>query len=131
MLCAGIMVNVPLFHGMENLNKYRKAKAEATLYRSRLEDAKEMIELQVTRERKTYDEAMEKLTMAEANLKSAEENLRAATVGFEAGVITTETVLGAQTAWLSAHTDCLDAGTELQMAAAALRRAEGNMNPEQ
>ena len=131
MLCAGVMVNVPLFHGMENLNKYRKAKAEATLYRSQLEDAKEMIELQVTRERKTYDEALEKLSMAEANLESAEENLRAATVGFEAGVITTETVLGAQTAWLSAHTDCLDAGTELQMAAAALRRAEGNMNPEQ
>jgi outer membrane protein TolC len=130
MFCAGVVVNVPLFHGMENLNRYRKAKAEASLYRSQLEDAKEMIELQVSRERKAYDEALEKLSMAESNLASAEENLRAATLGFEAGVITTDTVLGAQTAWLSAHTDCLDAGTELQMAAAALRRAEGNRNLE-
>ena len=130
MFCAGVVVNIPLFHGLENTNRYRKAKAEASLYRSQLENAKEMIELQVTRERKTYDEAMEKLSMAESNLESAEENLRAATVGFEAGVITTDTVLGAQTAWLSANIDCLDAGTELQIAAAALRQAEGDMNHE-
>ena len=128
--CAGVVVNIPLFHALENTNRYRKAKAEATLYRSQLENAKEMIELQVTRERKTYDEALEKLSMAESNLESAEENLRAATVGFEAGVITTDTVLSAQTAWLSANTDCLDASTELQIAAAALRQAEGNMNHE-
>ena len=125
MLSAGVMVNVPLFHGLENLNRYRKAKAEASLYRSQLEDAKQMIQLQVTRERKAYDEALEKLSMAQANLESAEENLRTATIGFEAGVISTATVLSAQTAWLSAHSDCLDAGTELQMAAAALRQAEG------
>jgi len=125
MFTAGVMVNVPLFHGLENANKYRKAKAEASLYRSQLEDAKEKVALQVTRERKAYDEALEKLSMAEANLDSAEENLRTATIGFEAGVISTSTVLSAQTAWLSAHSDCLDAGTELQMAAAALSRAEG------
>jgi len=125
MLNAGVMVNVPLFHGLENMNKYKKAKAEASLYRTQLEEAKQMIQLQVTRERKAYDEALEKLSMAQANLESAEENLRTATVGFEAGVISTATVLSAQTAWLSAHSDCLDAGTELQMAAAALRQAEG------
>ena len=125
MLSTGVMVNIPLFHGLENTNKYRKARAEASLYRSRLEDAKEKIELQVTRERKAYGEALEKLSMAQSNLDSAEENLRTATIGFEAGVISTSTVLSAQTAWLSAHSDCLDAGTELQMAAAALRKAEG------
>ena len=125
MLSAGVMVNIPLFHGLENTNRYRKARAEASLYRTQLEDAKEMIELQVTRERKAFGEAQEKLSMAQANLASAEENLRTATIGFEAGVISTSTVLSAQTAWLSAHSDCLDAGTELQMAAAALRKAEG------
>ena len=125
MLSTGVMVNIPLFHGLENANKYRKAKAEASLYRTQLEDAKEKIELQVTRERKAYGEALEKLSMAQANLASAEENLRTATIGFEAGLISTSTVLSAQTAWLSAHSDCLDAGTELQMAAAALRKAEG------
>jgi Outer membrane efflux protein. len=79
MLSSGVMVNIPLFHGLENTNKYRKARAEASLYRTQLEDAKEKIELQVTRERKTYGEALEKLSMAQAHLASAEENLRTAT----------------------------------------------------
>jgi outer membrane protein TolC len=63
-----------------------------------------------------------------SNLDSAEENLRKATVGYEAGVVPTNTVLGAQTAWLSAHSDYIDAGIELQMAAASLNKAEGNLN---
>ena len=31
MLVAGVMVNVPIFHGLEYVNKYKKAKAEASL----------------------------------------------------------------------------------------------------
>ena len=125
MFTAGVMVNVPIFHGLETLNRYKKAKAEATLYQSQLADAKELIDLQVTQQRKLFEEAHEKLSMTESNLESAEENLRKATVGFEAGVVSTNTVLGAQTAWLSAHSEYIDAGIELQMAAANLNKAEG------
>ena len=107
------------------MNRYKKAKAEATLYQSQLADAKELIGLQVTQQRKLFGEAREKLSMTESNLESAEENLRKATVGFEAGVVSTNTVLGAQTAWLSAHSEYIDAGIELQMAAANLNKAEG------
>ena len=126
MLSAGVMVRVPLFHGLEQVNKYKKAKAEATLYRDQYDDAKEMIGLQVTQQRHLMDEALEKLTMAESSLQSAEENLRTATLGFEAGVIPTNTVLQAQTGWLSAHSEYIDAGIELQMAYANLQKAEGN-----
>ena len=35
---AGVMVNIPIFHGFEALSKTRKAKAEATLYRTQLEE---------------------------------------------------------------------------------------------
>ena len=125
MFTAGVMVNVPIFHGLETLNRYKKAKAEATLYQSQLADAKELIDLQVTQQRKLFEEAHEKLSMTESNLESAEENLRKAIVGFEAGVVSTNTVLGAQTAWLSAHSEYIDAGIELQMAAANLNKAEG------
>jgi len=123
---VGVVVNVPIFHGFEALNKTRKAKAEATLYRSRLEDAKDLINLQVTQLRKQETEALEKLAVAESNLSNAEENLRTATIGFNEGVITANTALGAHTAWLQAHSDYLDAGIELQMLAANLDKAEGN-----
>ncbi len=126
LLTAGVMVNVPIFHGMENVNRYRKAKAEQRLYADQLADAREMISLQVTQQRKLFQEAEEKLRMASSNLDAAEENLRTATVGYEAGVIPTNTALAAQTAWLSAHSEYIDAGVGLQMAAAQLHKAEGD-----
>ena len=126
MLSAGVMVKVPIFHGMESLNKYRKAEAERQVYASKLDDARELISLQVTQQRNLCDEAARKYLMAESNLSSAEENLRNATLGYEAGVIPTNTVLAAQTAWLSAHSEYLDAGIEWQMATSLLQKVEGN-----
>ncbi|MBR4757074.1 MAG: TolC family protein, partial [Bacteroidales bacterium] len=123
---VGVVVNVPIFHGFEAYNKTRKAKAEATIYRSQLEEAKNLINLQVTQLRKQENEALEKLAMSESNLSSAEENLRTATIGFNEGVITANTALAAQTAWLQAHSEYIDAGIELQMLAANLDKAEGN-----
>ncbi|MBR4817762.1 MAG: TolC family protein, partial [Bacteroidales bacterium] len=128
MFNAGVMVNIPIFHGLEATNRYRKAKAEATLYRDQYQDARELILLQVTQQDKLCEEALDRLEMASSNLESAEENLRSATVGFEAGVMDANTVLAAQTAWLQAHSECIDAGTELQMASANLRKARGEMN---
>ena len=124
---AGVMVNVPIFHGLENVNRYKKAKAEATLYQTQYEDARELIGLQVAQQRKLLGESREKVEMTLSNLDNAEENLRKATIGFEAGVVPTNTVLGAQTAWLSAHSEYIDAGIELQMAAAQLLKAEGEL----
>ena len=109
-LSAGVMVKIPITHGDEALL---------------LDDAKQMITLQVTQQRKLFDEALQKVEMARSNLDLAEDNLRSARVGLDAGVIATNTVLGAHTAWLSAHSEYIDAGIELQMTAASLRKAEG------
>lgn len=126
MLSAGVVVRIPLFHGGESLYKYHKAQAETSLYDSQLEDAREKIQLQVTRQRKLMEEAFEKLEIAASSLENAQENLRQATVGFEAGVTATNVLLGAQTAWLSAQSEYIDAGIELQMAFDGLQKAEGN-----
>ncbi len=125
MLNAGLMVNIPIFHGFEHLNKTRKAKAEATLYKLQLQDAKEMVTLQVSQLQKQQKEALDKLNMAESALTSAEENMRQASIGFEEGVITTNVALAAQSAWLKAKSDVIDAGIELQINTLALRQAQG------
>ena len=123
---VGYLVSKPRPHVIQG-------EAEATEYRVSCMVPGHVTELYV-REGQTVhrgdmvafiDSPQVRAKLAQANLASAEENLRTATIGFEAGVISTSTVLSAQTAWLSAHSDCLDAGTELQMAAAALRKAEG------
>ena len=126
MFNVGVMVNVPIFHGFEAVQKTRKAKAEASLYRSQLEGAKDLVNLQVTQLRKQQSEVLEKVAMAENNLSAAEENLRTATIGFENGVIDASVALAAQTAWLQAHSEYIDAGIELQMTFSNLQKAEGN-----
>lgn len=127
MFNAGVMVQIPIFHAFEATNKTRKAKAEATLYRSQYQNACEMINLEVTRLRMLQDEAYERLAAAAGNLTSAEENLRTATVGFREGVVDTNTALAAQTAWLKAHSEYIDAGIELQINNVDLSRAEGRI----
>ena len=124
---AGVLVNVPIFHGTEAIQKTRKAKAEAALTQYRLDDAKEMISLQVAQLRQQEGEALEKLTMAESNLENAEENLRVATAGWNEGMIASNVVLQAQTAWLQAHSEYIETGVELQMCSVNLAKAEGRL----
>ncbi|MDE5891269.1 MAG: TolC family protein, partial [Bacteroidales bacterium] len=123
----GVMVKIPIIHGCETMNRVRKAKAEAALTQFRLEDAKEMITLQVTQCREQESEALEKLIMAESNLASAEDNMRTASIGFTEGIVTTNTVLQAQAAWLKAHSEYIEAGVELQMCEVSRRKAEGRI----
>ena len=124
---AGVLVNVPIFHGTEAIQKTKKAKAEAALTQYRLDDAKEMISLQVAQLRLQEGEALEKLTMAESNLENAEENLRVATAGWNEGMIASNVVLQAQTAWLQAHSEYIETGVELQMCSVNLAKAEGRL----
>ena len=124
---AGVLVNVPIFHGTEAIQKTRKAKAEAALTQYRLDDAKEMNSLQVAQLRQQEGEALEKLTMAESNLENAEENLRVATAGWNEGMIASNVVLQAQTAWLQAHSEYIETGVELQMCSVNLAKAEGRL----
>ncbi len=124
---AGVVVSIPLFHAGENLNKTRKAKAEAVMTSIKLDDAKEMISLQVAQLRQQETEALEKLTTAESNLRNAEENLRVATAGWNEGMIASNVVLQAQTAWLQANSEVIESGVELQMCSVNLAKAEGRL----
>ena len=124
---CGVMVSIPIFHGYEAAFKTRKAKAEARLYRSKLEDAKEMICLEVAKYSNEQSEALESLLMAQSNMESAEENLRTAMVGFEEGVVDANTAMSAQTAWLKARSEYIESGIALQMASANLQKAQGNI----
>ena len=128
MFNVGVAVNIPIIHGCETMQKVRKAKAEAVLTGYRLQDAREMVSLQVAQLRKRESEALERFSMTESNLDSAEENLRTATEGYSEGVIPANTLLAAQTAWMKAHSEHIDAGVELQIVAGELSAAEGRQD---
>lgn len=127
-LHAGVLVSVPIFHGTEGMQKTRKAKAEADMYRMKYQDACEKIELQVEQLLRQQSEALERVRMTESSLENAEENLRVAMLGFEEGVVSASVTLQAQTAWMQAHSEYIDACVDLQMNHANLLKAQGEYN---
>ncbi len=123
---AGVIMKVPVFHGLEALKKTQKAKTEASLYRSKYEEYVKLVNLEVSQLYSKRREALSKLEMTRSNLDCAEENLRAAMLGFEEGVVESNVTLAAQSAWLKAHSEFIDSSIELQMIESNLNRAEGN-----
>lgn len=122
---AGVVVNVPILHGGSFYSlKASKAKREEVKWQ--MEEAKELIELQVSKVRFELELAYKKLAQAESNLENAEENLKLADESFKAGMASSSDLMAAQTAWIQAKGDVLDAEIEIEMGKVYLKQVLGN-----
>ena len=121
---AGVVVNIPILHpgGIYSV-KAAKAKRREVAYQ--IEEAQEMIELQVNKLNYELQLAHKKMAQATSNLTQAEENLRLADESFKAGLCSSSDLMAAQTAWIQAHSEVLDAEIEIEMDALYLRQAMG------
>ncbi|MBQ7063042.1 MAG: TolC family protein [Bacteroidales bacterium] len=121
---AGVVVNIPILHpgGIYSV-KAAKAKRREVAYQ--IEEAQEMIALQVNKLNYELQLAHKKLAQATSNLDQAEENLRLADESFKAGLCSSSDLMAAQTAWIQAHSEVLDAEIEIEMDALYLRQALG------
>lgn len=124
---VGAMLTIPIWHWGGNRAKYKAAEADEIIRRLELEDAKDLITLQVRQASFKTQEAYKTYNTANANLAKADENLRMATLGYREGVSTSETVMEAQTAWLKAHSEQIDAMIEVQLCQVYLRKALGTL----
>ena len=73
---VGATLSIPLWHWGGNYNKLRSAKAQTAVSRLVLEDAEEMVELQVRQAELRFKEAESAVMIANKNLSLAEENMR-------------------------------------------------------
>ena len=122
---AGVVVNVPILHpGSFYSLKAAKAKREEVKWQ--MEEAKELIELQVNKVRYELELAYKKMAQAESDLDNAEENLKLADESFSAGLASSSDLMAAQTAWLKAKGEVLDAEIEIEMGKVYLKQALGN-----
>lgn len=121
---AGVVVNIPIFHpGGFYALKAAKHKRQEVAYQ--MEEAKEMIELQVNKVKFELDLAYKKLAQAHSNLENAEENMKLADESFKAGVCSSSDLMAAQTAWMQAKSEVVDAEIEIEMSKVYLRQALG------
>lgn len=124
---VGVMMRVPIWNWGDVMYKVRASKGATSIAKLELEEARELIELQVNQNTFKVDEANKKLVMAQSNIQRAEENLRMANLGFSEGVITPATVMEAQTAWLQANSQKIDAEIDVKLSQVDLQKALGTL----
>lgn len=122
---AGVVVNVPILHG-GSFYSLKAAKAKREEVKWQMEEAKELIELQVNKVKYELELAYKKMAQAASNLENAEENLKLADESFSAGMASSSDLMAAQTAWLKAKGEVLDAEIEIEMGKVYLKQALGN-----
>ena len=122
---VGVLVRIPIWNWGDTMYKVRASKGATAIANLELEEAREMIELQVNQVTYKVDEANKRLVMAQSNIQRADENLRTANVGFKEGVITPTTVMEAQTAWLQAQSQKIDAEIDVKLSQVELQKSLG------
>lgn len=124
---VGLMVTVPLWHWGGNYYKYKAAESEEVTMKLKLQDAEELVSLQVNQAAFRSEESMKTYQLTQSNLDKANDNLRTATIAFREGVATADNVMEAQTAWLKANSEAIDAMIDVYMCNTYLSKVLGRL----
>ena len=126
---VGVIMRVPIWNWGDVKYKVRASKGATTMANMELDDARELIELQVHQSNFKVNEANKKLEMANANVANADENLRMANLGFKEGTVSFTTVMEAQTSWQQAQSQKIDAEIGVKLSQVELQKALGVLTP--
>ncbi len=124
---VGVVVRVPVWNWGAVKYKVRASKGATAMANLELDDAREMISLQVRQNNFKVKEAQKKLTMAQSNVANADENLRMANLAFKEGTASFTTVMEAQTAWNAAQSQLIDAEIGVKLSEVELQKALGTL----
>ena len=124
---VGVLLRIPLWNWGDVMYKVRASKGATAIASLEREEARELIELQVSQSSFKVDEANKRLVMAQTSIGRAEENLRTANLGFQEGVISPTVVMEAQTAWLQAQSQKIDAEIDVKLSQVDLQKSLGRL----
>ena len=123
----GVMVRVPIWNWGDVKYKIRASKGATAMANLELDDARELISLQVRQSNFKVKEAQKKLVMAHSNVANADENLRMANLAFKEGTASYTVVMEAQTAWQLAQSQMIDAQIGVRLSQVELQKALGTL----
>ena len=124
---VGLLVRIPIWNWGDVAYKVRASKGATAIANLELDEARDLIELQVNQSMLHVEEANKRLALAQTSIERAEETLRVANVGFQEGVITPTIVMEAQTAWLQARSQLIDAQIDVRLSQVDLQKALGTL----
>lgn len=124
---VGVVVNVPIFHWGDKKHTLNAARHERKAAEHKLEETKELIELQVNQSVFTYNESFKKVEITRVSLDQAQVNLDITKDNYQEGIVNTSDLLEAQTLWQEAYTDYIEAMTEHKRAESELKNISGQL----
>jgi outer membrane protein TolC len=114
-----------IFHANERYHRLSEAKHAERIAQYKLDDAKEMIQLDIEQNKLKLNEALKRVEMTNTGVKQAEDNLRICNDKFKEGLISASEVLDAQTLWTQAVSNKIEADTDYCMSITKLYKALG------
>lgn len=123
----GVLVRIPIWNWGDVKYKVRASKGATTIANLKLQEARDLVELQVNQNVFKVEEANKRLEMAKADIANADENLRMANIGYREGFVNTTTVMEAHTAWLQAQSSKIDAEIDVKLSQVELQKALGTL----
>lgn len=115
-MSAFATIKIPIFHWGEGRNKIKQAREEIKIAELELEDANNLMNLNIQIALNRIDEASQLKIMSKSALTQAEENLRISTNYYKAGMESLSDLLEAQTAWQKGYNDYICSCIEEQLA---------------
>lgn len=119
------VLQIPVFHGINDFSGYQSARAERLASYSRADDMENYASLQLTATWNSLHQARETVQAAESTVQQAVEGSEIARVSYEAGIITRLDMDGAFLALTQARTNYASALYSLKTAEAGLARSLG------
>jgi outer membrane protein TolC len=128
---VSLMAQWDIFHWNERGYTLAAARHSTQAARYKLQEAQELIELEVSQAWFQYKEAIKKISLTESSQVQAKENLRLTTDKFTDSMASSTDVIDAQVAWQKAYSEYIDAGTELRTQRTKLLKACGYLEGEE
>lgn len=126
----GVVVNVPIFHWGDKKHTLNAAQHERKAAEYKLEETKELIELQVNQSVYKYNESFQKVEITRVSLDQAQVNLNITRDNYQEGMVNTSDLMEAQTLWQEAYTEYIEAMTEHKLAESELKSISGQLTKE-
>jgi outer membrane protein len=123
----GVIARVPLFHWGDRAHTMNAAKHAQHISELKLDEAQEMISLQVQQAINLYNEAHLKISLAEITYEQAKQNLDQTNSNFQEGIVKSTDVLEAQLLWQKAYNELIDAKSDFRMQETNVQKVLGSL----
>lgn len=121
----GVVLSMPIFHWGDRVHTLNAAKKDRQAVQYELDEARELIDLQIRQSINAYTESLDKVAISKLSKEQAKESMDISQNHFNEGLIKLTDLLESQLDWEQASNNYIDAVIEMKIARTELDKATG------